>query len=453
MFPQNSGMGRIAQAGADVDRIRRSSVLIKVGDLPAGRLILHPLWPVARSLAAVGFRRTCVRGAIDFFDELEEAIPDGGLDQAPGLLVDARMAGDLPDVDVVVDLSNDPASRSFSAALAAERSCPLLCLWWGDAWLAVTSSAEAPGDLPSSGPGEPCAAISRMVAGVALQEVLIVLGAAAEACPLNGFALYDARQADASRAEVLYRWHASRIQDTVIDVVGMGGIGIHFLESFVPLLGRGCTVRLFDFDRVSEENLSSQVAYRERDLGHSKAEVMADALQRYAGDDVSLEAYPVPYQEQPVTQELPALRVLAPDNFSVRLFTNRLSLGDGVAIAEAGSTPLAAQQRTYLPEWSSCLEHRIRDLEGKAGSERRAQSCLLSPAPTLPGTNAVIGGLLAFESLCSLRPRIYGYPARGTLTYDCRFPARFGMVDVKPPCRHDTSAPFCDAAIKRRNPC
>jgi hypothetical protein len=48
----------------------------------------------------------------------------------------------------------------------------------------------------------------------------------------------------------------------------------------------------------------------------------------------------------------------------------------------------------------------------------------------------IAGGILASEALKALRPDVFGLPSQGTITYDARFPQRFGIVDVKPPCHH-----------------
>jgi molybdopterin/thiamine biosynthesis adenylyltransferase len=442
MILGNLAEDRLIDAGADVSRIRQASILIKVGDVPTDELLYHPLWPLIRGFRAVGFPRLFLRGAIEYFDALATHDLEDCVDQEPGIWLDAGMARHVPHVDAIVDLSNDGASQSICTKLASDRKCSALLLHWGDAWCAVQSQTGSLDDVPPSCAGTPCSAISRIVAGLALQETMIVLDAIPQAAPLDGSAVYDARKGDPSRSKVVYCWAPSSVRDAIIDVVGAGGSGVHFLESFVPLLGMGCTVHLFDFDHVAEENLSSQIAYSEEDVGQSKAEVMAQSLTRYSLADVNLQAFPIRYEERPDDLAPPHARVLCPDNFAVRYFTNNSALSDGVPLAEAGSSPLAAQQRTFMPGRTACLEHRIRDLGAKAKMERRSMSCSRSSAPTLPGTNAIVGGMLAMETLSALKPEVYGFPSRATLTYDCRFPARFGLVDEKPPCAHSAAAGF-----------
>jgi molybdopterin/thiamine biosynthesis adenylyltransferase len=118
----------------------------------------------------------------------------------------------------------------------------------------------------------------------------------------------------------------------------------------------------------------------------------------------------------------------------VRYFANNLSISDGVPLIEAGSSPLAAQQRTYYPGATSCLEHRINNLTKKVAEEKQPAGC--SANRTLPGTNMIIGGILAIETLKALNPNRFDFPSKGTITYDARAPQRFGVMDIKQPCKH-----------------
>ena len=109
---------------------------------------------------------------------------------------------------------------------------------------------------------------------------------------------------------------------------------------------------------------------------------------------------------------------------------------DGVPLVEAASSRLAAQQRSYLPGRTACLEHQIRDLAGRARGEDDRGSCALERAVTLPGANMVAGGMLALAALRALDPERFGAPSQGTHTYDARFPARLGVVAPRPACEH-----------------
>jgi molybdopterin/thiamine biosynthesis adenylyltransferase len=145
------------------------------------------------------------------------------------------------------------------------------------------------------------------------------------------------------------------------------------------------------------------------------------------------------HEERPSTFSRPSLRVACPDTFAARKRLNDCSLADGVPLVEGGSSPLAAQQRTYLPGRTACLEHRIPRLSERAASERDRASCAAEQAFTLPGTNMICAGILATETLRALQPEDYGWPSTGTIVYDARFPERFGLVEMRPACIHPRS--------------
>jgi molybdopterin/thiamine biosynthesis adenylyltransferase len=221
----------------------------------------------------------------------------------------------------------------------------------------------------------------------------------------------------------------------VIDVVGAGGLGVHLLESLISCLDSTCELRIFDPDVVAEENLAMQIAYTESDIGAPKALVMAKHL-GLQSPRTRIRPYVERYEQRPRERTPPTLRIACVDSFASRKALNDMALADGIPLAEAGSAPWAAQQRTYLPGRTACLEHRIRNLSRKAATEKESQGCAQNPALTLPGTNMVIGGILAAESLRALQPESFGCPSDGTITYDVRAPARFGIVDSRQACEH-----------------
>jgi molybdopterin/thiamine biosynthesis adenylyltransferase len=151
---------------------------------------------------------------------------------------------------------------------------------------------------------------------------------------------------------------------------------------------------------------------------------------------LAIEPFVMPYEDRPRSLSAPTLRIVCPDTFAARAHANERSLRDGVPLVEAGSSPLGAQQRTYLPGVSACLEHRIPDLQRRVAEERDRASCAFEHAATLPGTNLLSGGLLALEALRALDPDRRGPPSTGTIVYDARFPQRFGVVEPRPPCAH-----------------
>jgi molybdopterin/thiamine biosynthesis adenylyltransferase len=202
------------------------------------------------------------------------------------------------------------------------------------------------------------------------------------------------------------------------------------------MLGPDCELRIFDFDEVGPENLAVQAAFSPDDVGRPKATVMAEKLAPLCHPALHIRAMVMRHEERPPTSARPSLRVACPDTFAARKRVNDCSIADGVPLVEAGSSPLASQERTYLPGRTACLEHRIPRFSERAASERDRAPCAAEQAFTLPGTNMICAGILAAEALRALQPENFGWPSTGTVVYDARFPERFGLVDMRPACFH-----------------
>lgn len=435
---------RISDAGVDVLQLAQTSVLIKVGDLVPKRVWQYPVYALCRGLGTLGFGSIYLCGAADYFDDLDKVMRGSNFMQQPGVwLTEGQAHTAAPDADVIVDMTNDVALESFCNRVSLARSCPCISVVWGHTWVAMSPSvitAAQLGELSTlSDPGrlETLSPISRLAAGLALQEILMLAGNVELAAPLEGMVIYNAVAKDRATGAVEKPWTVDTVENTVLEVVGAGGIGVHLLESLASMLGHGCELRIFDPDYVSVVNIPLQTPYVVSDVGYPKAIVITEKLKR-TNPGLKIRPMVVKYQDRPQHLSRPSARVVCADNWAVRYFANQLSVNDGVPLVEAGSSPLAAQQRTYYPGITACLEHRIHNLAEKATKEKKPESCSQSTALTLPGTNMIIGGILAGEVLKALDTKRFGFSSKGTITYDARVPHRFGIMDIQPTCEHET---------------
>ena len=431
--------GRVGQAGADVLRIGETVVLVAVDDSDIGEPWFHPAWALCRALGALGFGFVHLRGGEAVREEFSLLMEDFPFAQTDSLLEDA------PPCDMVLHLGSDPASREACARHALSRSLPFASLSWSTTWVAMHSLAgilrgiAAPDRAPPAGE-EPLEPIARIASGLALQEVLIFAGqleAAGPPAPLISFdAASETRRCEAGGSE----WPDVSIENQILEVMGAGAVGTHLLESLAPMLGPGCELRIVDFDVVGPENLAIQPTFSVDDIDRPKAAVMAEKLAPICDPELSIQPLVMRYEDRPSALSAPSLRIACPDSFAARKYANDCSLADGVPLLEAGSAPLVAQQRSYLPGRTACLQHRIPNLAKRAADEQDRASCWQDHAFTLPGTSMVCGGILAAESLRALQPEGLGWPSTGTIVYDARFTERFGVIDFRSPCFHQRSA-------------
>jgi molybdopterin/thiamine biosynthesis adenylyltransferase len=436
---------RVGQAGADVLRISETVVLVAVDDVDFGEPRFHPAWALCRALGALGFGFVHLRGAGGFGEEFSLLMEGFPFTQDDSPLKSA------PPCDMVLHLGSDPDSREAWARLALSRSSRFTSLCWGATWVAMHSlagilrSAEAP-DRTHGVAEDPLEAIARVTSGLALQEALIFAGQLEAAAPPAPLISFDAASETRRRAGGS-QWPEVCIEDQILEVMGAGAVGTHLLESLAPMLGPGCELRIVDFDVVGPENLAIQPVFSADDVGRPKAAVMAEKLAPICDPELSLRPLVMRYQDRPPALSAPSLRIACPDSFAARKYANDCALADGVPLVEAGSAPLVAQQRSYLPGRTACLQHRIPNLAERAANERDRASCWQDRAFTLPGTSMVCGGILAAETLRALQPEGFGWPSTGTIVYDARFPERFGVIDLRPPCLHQRRAKTGDSGV------
>jgi molybdopterin/thiamine biosynthesis adenylyltransferase len=433
----SQSLERIQDAGVNVLKISETSVLVKIDNIETENLILHPVYALCRGLSALGFRAIFLCGASDYFDELDEVTQGSNFEQCPGVWFTKDMTIAIPPANVFIDLTNDAFSHSLCAYFVSIRRSHCLYLLWGPTLAGISPTPLSEDEFLKLGLGEKnsseiSAPICRIAAGLALQEILMFASKMEFAAPLENTVTYTAFNGGPLQESGISKI-SEPIQNATIDVIGAGALGVHLLESLVPMLGQRCSLRVFDPDTIGPENTALQTPYTLSDVGKAKAIVITEKLQRFVCSDVMIEPFVIRYEDRPVTLPKPSVRIACPDSFMTRKLVNDISLKDGIPLAEAGTSPLAAQQRSYLKNKTACLECRIPDLSEKAEQEMAPASCIENR--TLPGVNMIAGGILALETL-KLLDANRGFPCTGTIMYDARFPQRFGVVDFQPPCGH-----------------
>jgi molybdopterin/thiamine biosynthesis adenylyltransferase len=428
------------EAGVDVRKLLQTSVLIKCGRIEHKELAAHIISPLLRSLGAVGVGQIHLCGAADYYDELEGIMAKYNFIQHPGVWLSCQTA-QVPRCNIIIDLSNNLKSQLLCSQLSRQYHVPSLFVMWNSNWVAMASRPLTKADLPESPDGgsnwHNYPPITRIASGLALHEVIRLASDTELMVKMKQVVLFNAAAKDRKSKKTSFDWQPTKIENAVIELVGAGAIGVNHVECLVPLLGSSSELRIFDSDTIGPENLASQIAYNSDDVGQPKAVVVAEKLRALGHPKLKITPLQIPYQQRPEYLSKACLRILCPDNLRLRLYANSLSLADGVPIADAGSSVYAAQTRCYVPRKTACLEHRIQNLAQKVANEQQPASCTESTALTMPPTTMVIGGILADEALKVLSPGKFGSPSRGTITYDSRVPARFGIVNFRPPCNHN----------------
>ena len=159
-----------------------------------------------------------------------------------------------------------------------------------------------------------------------------------------------------------------KVNDYEIAVIGAGGIGSHLLSTIVPALHRGellesteqITIRIYDSDKVSEENLAHQ-RFMPEDVGKHKVTAIVESLAPFTSDRLRLVACPWDVRED--SDMKPAdLTVVAVDSAIARrvvhssdsIFLDLRCLGDGYVAFDSSVDPDFVNKMTPDQPARSC---------------------------------------------------------------------------------------------------
>ena len=146
-----------------------------------------------------------------------------------------------------------------------------------------------------------------------------------------------------SQTNVTQPTYTYKVNDYEIAVIGAGGIGSHLISTLVPALHRGellestevITIRIYDSDKVSEENLAHQ-RFMPEDVDKHKVTAIVESMAPFTSDRLQLIACPWDVRED--SDMTPAdLIVVAVDSAIARrvvhssdsIFLDLRCLGDG----------------------------------------------------------------------------------------------------------------------------
>lgn len=219
--------------------------------------------------------------------------------------------------------------------------------------------------------------------------------------------------------------------DSSVLLVGVGGLGspaaLYLASSGVGRLS------LVDDDVVELSNLQRQVAFRQDDLGQSKARVAAAAIRRL-NPDIEVEALQTRLQGEALQDAVRAadLVVDASDNFATRCALSQACLQharplvSGAAIRAEGQVVVFDHRHAGGPCYRCLYKEELQDQDLAC-----AESGVLAPVV------GVIGSMLALEALKLLAG--YGASVSGRLSVlDARY-LEWRQLQITP----DPECPYC----------
>lgn len=264
-----------------------------------------------------------------------------------------------------------------------------------------------------------------------------------------------------ARQRLIPAWDQAALSSATVLVAGAGALGNETLKN-LALAGVGHLL-LLDMDRIEASNLSRTVLFRPDDVGASKAQRAADAVQQMNPDvrvtvlDGDLRAVLGLGRLRRCTLALGCF-----DNQGARSLLNRMCIAAEVPLLDAAMWALGGEVRAFLSPETACFDCTLLPDEREqlwlryscSGGLRPVATTV--PEPTTITTTAVLGGLLSHEAvrlLCGNPPEsgsalvyngLRGHLSRTSFTRDpqCRSHTPLDWSRIVP---LDTPAATCTA--------
>lgn len=180
---------------------------------------------------------------------------------------------------------------------------------------------------------------------------------------------------------------ASSLSESIILVVGAGGLGCEILKN-LALTGFK-KIHVIDMDTIDVSNLNRQFLFRAKDVGRYKSEVAAEFVRARIGDpDLSIEAHTCKIQDKPIEfYKQFGVVICGLDNIEARRWINALLVGlvddqlnNLIPLVDGGTEGFRGQARVIMPRLSSCFECSLDMISPK----ETYPVCTIANTPRLP---------------------------------------------------------------------
>ena len=214
-----------------------------------------------------------------------------------------------------------------------------------------------------------------------------------------------------------------RLQQSSVLIVGLGGLGCP-AALYLAAAGVGRLV-LADGDTVELSNLQRQVAHGQADIGHNKAQSVAESIAAL-NPEVAVEVY----SQHVTASELPGLAgemdlvVDGTDNSPIRFSLNRACIAAGIPLVSGAAVRSEGQVGVFDPQRGGPCYRCLYPTEGAETALSCSDSGVLAPVV------GVIGTLMAMETLKVLSG--YGAPLRGQLLVMDLYSMETRKLSLKP---------------------
>lgn len=213
-----------------------------------------------------------------------------------------------------------------------------------------------------------------------------------------------------SRHFLLEGWDIERqmkLRNSTVFIAGAGGLGSP-ASIYLAAAGVGRII-ICDMDKIELSNLNRQILYTTAETGMSKAHA---AGQRLAAINPAIEVIPLEKRIEDAVDEIRGADLILDclDNFTSRLFLNRVSVADRIPMVHAGVSGYYGQLTFIIPGTTPCLNCFIREdtpqsskgitgaMAGITGSMQAMEAIKF-----LAGTGDILTGKLLYIDCMTMR--------------------------------------------------
>jgi adenylyltransferase/sulfurtransferase len=348
-----------------------------------------------------------------------------------GTNVDLCRAGNINIIgqpDIIVDTTNDPASKIAVVEYAGKKRIPVVSM----------SSSGTGAGVGVYDPRSRRRDKKKLIENIVFAEFRGQRQGTSTSQAISALGVDEARKylmpisgEEAIKDIVVYNMRSGRRFDLSEDLALEGEddfrgktavmVGAGALGNFAGLdfaLNNVGHLYVVDFDTVESTNLNRQVWFYDA-VGQFKAEALVDKLKRinprvkytYCKDKI------VPEAEDFFAKTNIDLMVDTVDNNKARALINYFSLKHGIPFISGGTRHNSGQVVVSVPGETACLNCQA-DIDRLAlEGYQPSHSCIYAPQPSVITSNQIAAGLLGGEGRTVLQPSKYGGPIHFILKY------------------------------------
>lgn len=213
-----------------------------------------------------------------------------------------------------------------------------------------------------------------------------------------------------SRHFLLEGWdieHQMKLRNSTVFIAGAGGLGSP-ASIYLAAAGVGRII-ICDMDKIELSNLNRQILYTTAETGMSKAHT---AGLRLTAINPATEVVPLEKRIEDAVDDIRGADLILDclDNFTSRLFLNRVSVANGIPMVHAGVSGYYGQLTFIIPGTTPCLNCFIREdtpqsskgitgaMAGITGSMQAMEAIKF-----LAGTGDILAGKLLYIDCMTMR--------------------------------------------------